>query len=323
MGIYHFAGLGTSPGAVTAGLSYIRAKYGARHPQYGDMIEAVILFTSPAVAQGEMKSFATEHNEYGKPSGRKKWTQGRQNAVEIVREFLNREMPSTTVYLATVDVNDFSNCLAVVGQTALRFHTPNHTGKHIWANITGSTNLVNMAISQIAYLTGVVGRLYYTFIANVKEQGKFLQPFTTDPTQFRYDEIYTFKTRFSSRQQAILEELEKIEEQTPGSCLTGGELLSRLKARAASPFESTTLPTFKTDFLNVMAGRSIEQLGDRINGQQDQLRLSDEGKQQLALLRQPLFRALIGREPLDDRGMEDALTGSNLQTLLAPSRSNR
>ncbi|CUS05068.2 protein of unknown function [Candidatus Promineifilum breve] len=76
MGIYHFAGLGISPGAVTAGLSYIKKQYGNYHPQYGQMVEAVILFTSSAVAEGKLDIPPTAeyvYNEYGKLTERKKW----------------------------------------------------------------------------------------------------------------------------------------------------------------------------------------------------------------------------------------------------------
>jgi hypothetical protein len=49
MGIVHFAGLGRSPGAVTSGLAYLKHAYRGR-PEYGQIVESVVSFTSPSEA---------------------------------------------------------------------------------------------------------------------------------------------------------------------------------------------------------------------------------------------------------------------------------
>jgi hypothetical protein len=47
--------------------------------------------------------------------------------------------------------------------------------------------------------------MYYTFVADIRANGSYLQPFSKDRDQFRYGEIYAFKTQFDQRHQTILE----------------------------------------------------------------------------------------------------------------------
>lgn len=301
MGIYHFAGLGRSPGAVTAGLSCIWHQFGKQHDQYGNMAEGLVLFTSPEVADGSVKAFEAQYNSYQSINATKTWANDSASAVEIISHFLRKEAPDTSVYVVPVDVNDFGVCFDAVARAMLKFHPPGKTGKHIWANITGGSNLLNTAITQTAYLSGFIVRMYYTFVSDLRSHGKYLQPFGKDPTQFRFGQIYTLKTGFGQRHQMVLQVLEQIEEETPGRFVTANEVLSRLKGSAPSEFGAMELQTFTRDFLNVMQGYSIEQRGDRQTGQQDAIRLSADGKNILNLIRQPVMRILVRREQLIER----------------------
>lgn len=312
MGIMHFAGLGKSAGAVTAGLGCITAKYGRHNVQYGEMVEGLVIFTSPEIANGSEPAFEAEHNEYLSTEVRKTWPRGKKNALEIVLGFMEREFPDAAVYWVIVDVNDFSACFDAVARATLKFHEPGQVGKHIWANITGGSNLLNAAIVQIAYLSGFISRLYYTFVADLRRNGKYLQAFSTDEREFRFRELYTFKTHFDERYFHILEVLEQVEKAKPGSYVTSEELLNRLKRSKPEVFGSMDLTTFKRDFLNVMWG--IEQRGDRITGQQDAVRLSDDGRNLLQLMRQPLFQALVYRERLSQEDIDDIVKGLNLKS---------
>lgn len=313
MGIMHFAGLGKSAGAVTAGLSCIKAQYGQWHTQYGNVAENLVIFTSPEIADGTEPAFPAEHNDYLSVTARKTWPRGETNTLKIVTGFMERELPDTALYVITVDVNDFSACFDAVGRAALKFHEPGQVGKHIWANITGGSNLLNAAMVQIAYLSGVIGRLYYTFVADLRQYGRYLQAFSKDEHLFRYREIYTLKTQFGWRHQKVLEVLERIDSETSGRYASSQELLCRLKGFAPEDFQDMDLPTFKRDFLNVMQG--IEQLGDRVSGQQDAVRLSDDGRDILRLVRQPLFRALVEREQLPGHEVEAITSGLNIRRL--------
>ncbi len=288
MGVLHFAGLGKSAGAVTAGLCAIREQYGRHHSQYGNIAKALILFTSPEVASGEEKAFPVQHNEYNTTAVKKKWPQKHDNAVEIVAEFMEREFPETDVYLVTINVNDFSACFDAVGRAVLRFHKPGDVGKHIWANITGGVNLLNTATTQVAYLSGFIERTYFTFVADIRQHSGFLQPFSQDNSQFRYGEIYTFKTRFGKRHQFVLEALAQIDHAHPGGYIVSENLLSRLKSKAFNEFEGVDINAFKRDFLNVMQG--IEQKGDRHRGQEDAIRLSLKGAKSWMLCNSSSFK---------------------------------
>lgn len=147
MGIIHFAGLGWSPGAVTSGLAYLKHEYRDR-PEYGQIIESVVLFTSPEVADGRESALEAEHNEYMSLEVRQTWPRGKTNAVKIATEFFEREIGEGTLHLCEVSVNDFSACFEAVAKATLRFHRPGDVGKHIWGNITGGTNPLNAALFQ-------------------------------------------------------------------------------------------------------------------------------------------------------------------------------
>lgn len=318
MGIVHFAGLGKSAGAVTAGLGCITHKYERHNVQYGELVESLVIFTSPEIANGSEPAFPAEHNKYLSTTVQQTWPRDKTNALEIVLGFMEREFPKAEVYQVIVDVNDFSACFDAVGRATLKFHEPGKVGKHIWANITGGSNLLNAAIVQIAYMSGFIARLYYTFVADLRTYGKYLQAFSADEKKFRFRELYTFKTHFDERHRYILETLEEVEANTPERYVTSNELLNRLKSnclksRRPDVFGSMDLTTFKRDFLNVMWG--IEQLGDRKTGQQDAVRLSDDGRNILKLIRQPLFQALVYRERLSQEEITDIVNRLDIKRL--------
>ncbi|HRJ40275.1 MAG TPA: hypothetical protein PL105_00270 [Caldilineaceae bacterium] len=286
---------------------------GKEHSQYGYMAEGLVLFTSPEVADGSVKAFEAQYNIYGSLQGRKSWPNDRESAISIIEYFLRQESPETAIYVVPVNINDFSACFDAVARATLKFHRPGKTGKHIWANITGGSNMLNTAITQTAYLSGFIVRMYYTFVSDLRTYGKYLQPFGTNPTQFRFDHIFALKTGFGQRHQIMLEVLEQIEHESPGRFAMASEVLSRLKGHAATEFGAMDLQTFKRDFLNVMQGYSIEQYGDRQAGQEDGVRLSSDGKSILNLIRQPIMRALVQREQLQEEDIEAIITSLPIQ----------
>jgi hypothetical protein len=294
MGILHFAGLGKSPGAVTAGLSYLKHEIGDS-VEMGAIVESVVIFTSSAIAIGDEPAYPdTTHNEYMQTTSRKTWTRDRHNVLNIVAEYLHREMGNGPFYVCELDVNDFSACFETVAKATLKFHPPGAVGKHIWANITGGSNVLNAALMQTAYVSGFIARLYYTFVANVKEDGKYLQPFSHDERQFDYREFYVLKTTFDERYQDVLEELEQVQKETPEQWISSQDLLSRLKGKAKPGFAGLSLEAFQRDYLNTMLG--VQRKGSRVKGQQDANCLSEDGCRILSLLRSPLFRALTRRD---------------------------
>lgn len=289
MGVWHFAGLGRSPGAVTAGLSYIKNEIRDTQ-EYGKIVDGLVIFTSPEILNGTEKAYKpVDDNEYMTRIVRKKWTERFDNSYEIVKEFLHREFGDFEFYVCEVDVNDFSACFDAIAKALLKFHPTGAVGKHIWANLTGGTNVLNAALIQVAYFSGFIPLLYYTFVADLKKNGKFLKPFSRSGSDFDFRKIYVFNTKFDERYQHILEELEGVED-----WLTSSELLDRLKGAHPELFGNTSVALFKRDFLNVMLG--VKRKGSRAEGQEDFLRLGRDGEKTLGILRSPLFNTLIKRE---------------------------
>jgi len=312
MGIFHFAGLGRSPGAVTSGLSYLKHEYAEQYRDiYGEIIEAIALFTSPEVVRGEERALHSVHNDYMTINVRQKWPENRTNALEIVCEFIKREIGDVDIYCCEIDVNDFGACFEAVAKATLIFHPPGDVGKHIWANITGGTNPLNAALFQVAYLSGFINRLYYTFIANPREQGKYLQPFSQGSGQFEFREIYVLKTTFDDRYQAILEALESIYQKDPSRWITSEELLNWLKSHKIQGFENMDLQTFRRDFLHVMQGRGI-----RRKSKEDQIQLDPEtGPAILNLLRSDYVQALLGKKSLSKEQIQQLTEGLRIRKL--------
>lgn len=315
MGIWHFAGLGKSPGAVTAGLACIREQYETRHPQYGSTVDGLVIFTSPEIVTGKEISFPATHNTMWKNHIKEQWPKQHQNAVDIVKEFVKREFPKSEVYVVTVNVNEFSACFEAVATAILKFHTPGKVGKHIWANITGGSNVLNAAMTQVAYLSGFIVRLYYTFIADVRTNGSFLQPFSKSEAAFRYDEIYPLRTGFESRHRIMLEMLEQTSSLQSAQFISSDELLNRLKGAFPQEFGSLSRQEFIRNFLNSMEGYTIEQQGNRQEGQKDAIRLAEDGHKLLNMMRQPLMRALVEREQIDEDELQQIISRLNIKQI--------
>lgn len=298
MGIWHLAGLGASPGAVTVGLSCVRQRYGTHSKEYGDSAEGLVLFTSPEVANGDMKCYPVVHNDIERITTRRTWTDNRNHVVEIIVEYMSREFPGTKVHLVETSVNDYPKCRDDIASVLLRLHPPGQVGKHIWGNMTGGTNILNVALTQLTYLSGFIARLYYTFLSRVQINGRYLQLFTDDPSELKYGEILPLKTNFGRRHRNVLDVLEVLADIPVSEYVSAAELLSQLKMDNPREFASTDEQQFRRDFLNVMQG--IEREGNREVGQRDGVRISSEGREILKLMNQPLYRALVQHEPISD-----------------------
>lgn len=306
MGIMHFAGLGKSPGAITSGLSYLKHKRGDSSED-GAIVEAVVIFTSQSIADGTEESFPFEYNEFEKMRSSKNSQKIKTKKVaEVVLEFVKQEFDNTEVYLVTVDTSDFNQCFEAVAKTLIKFHPPGKVGKHIWANLTGGTNVLNAALIQVAYLSGLIPKLYYTFVANVKEHGKYLQPFSDNSSEFDYREIYVIPTTFDERYQHLLETLNQLK---PEGWITAKDLLNRLKGRSAL-FSNLDIDAFVRNYLNVWPG--IARKGNRQTGQEDAVRLSSEGQKLLEMLALPWFQVLLQRDTSFD---ETIISGLKIKKL--------
>jgi len=280
MGIIHFAGLGRSPGAVTSGLCYLKMEKDRFKDEFkGEVVEKVVIFTTPEVARGVERVDEVVDNEYMERRERRPWREG-LSPLEVVRDFLREEFGEREHFYVEVDANDFYKCFEAVAKALLKFHSPGDVGKHVWANITGGTNVLNAALAQVAHLSGFIPLLYYTFAAR-REDLKYLRPFSRRKEEFDFRWAWVPKTRFDERALYVYEELDRC------GRVKDSDLLDRLKSRYVE-FEGMDLQTFRRDFLNVMPGIGRE--GDHVNY------LTEGGREMLKMLSSPLVKVLTRLE---------------------------
>jgi hypothetical protein len=285
MGIVHLAGLGTSPGAVTAALAYVK-----RNPQpgAGEMVEELIVFTSPEIRNGKLAAEEYTWNEYGKTHPRKGWNRPRHqpNVLKVVQEFLQLEEvlpPRGKMYVWEVDTNDFDSCFEAVAKVVVAKGDPMGTGKHLWANLTGGTNVLNAAILEAAIFSGFIARIYYTFVGG--NYRHYLQPAAEGrPDCFDFRDVTFFKVVFDERYDELLKVLDDI----GNPWMEDRDLLSHFKQRVQLDSEFN-IQGLRTQYLNHMHGRELEREGS-CN------RLSAWGKKVLELIEDDVYKALIRRE---------------------------
>jgi hypothetical protein len=196
MGVYHLMGLGRSMGTVTGPISYLAHRYQRynlddrlffsssgeeQHRRAGQRvgeIQAIVLFTTPEVLNGDEKGLVFDYldNHPGqraavdslKSGGKmpdllpkyigKYWEpMARQHANEIKR-FHGKTVTnlSMKIYLCAVDRRDIFQVFERVAQIVVALKE-----KELWANLTGGTNVLNFALQLGATLTGEISRLYY------------------------------------------------------------------------------------------------------------------------------------------------------------------
>ena len=313
--------MGVNPGAVTCALAYLKQNK-ERFVNRGDVIESVILFASQDVREGSIKVRECVYNNYMSLHARK--TKKMANILDVIVEFIKSEIADVmsdkgTIYCCVVNPNDYDSCFEIIAKAALHFSPPGHTGKNIWANLTGGTNVLNASLLQVAFLSGLISRIYYTFVPR-EEDRKYLQPVKDDPERFQWDEIPFIKTNYDNIYQALLQELK----------ITGEEwyldehLLGRLKEvswKYLHPYELETinkmdLQIFRQEWLNKLDGRELERqvLPDGSLGRY--IRLSDAGKRLLARIESPLFQALVQRgKGIEVENVKDLIQGLDIKEL--------
>ncbi|MDI6814654.1 MAG: hypothetical protein QMC90_01010 [Dehalococcoidales bacterium] len=182
MGVWHLAGLGLNPGAVTVPLTYVYlalklasegneqaqdffATSGEAGQQVGRGIpESLILFTSKEVIKGRAQN-----------NIRDRWfnTRKKETGIETIKSYLTsllQAMQSQNFsrfynktwlrYFLVVEVNhqDFEDCFFKISVTvnALR-------DKEIWINMIGGTNQINAALLSATGFITAAARNYYVF----------------------------------------------------------------------------------------------------------------------------------------------------------------
>lgn len=300
MGIVHFAPVGTSPGAVTSALAYLKHHEDKiKGGNSGRIIESLVLFCSPDVECGDRPADDYCWNDYGRPNMRQGWQRpkGAQNVVEVIRDFLAGEgllEDKSCLYVWPVNVHDYQTSLDAVAKATLAVARADDTGKQVWANLTGGTNVLNAALMQVASLSGLIRRMYYTFIARDSDR-RYLQPFSSDRARFDFVWLPLVKTTFDSGYYRVLEILQD------GEWRSGQKLLERLKNDKDPTIQQTFVGVepdhFKNQYLNRMAGDVLDEERGEAGEQDRKVRINERGLQILEyILLNELVEALVHRE---------------------------
>ena len=157
MGIYHFAPIGRWPGAVTSALAHLK-HHKDEFSSRGPVIDSLILFTTPEIAGGTVKAPEVVFNQFQSLRSTRPELKS-TNAVDVVVDFIKQEIAELMpdggkVYRCILDDHgDYQACFEKVARAALYFSPPGETGKQIWANLTGGTNVMNAALSFLSRVT--------------------------------------------------------------------------------------------------------------------------------------------------------------------------
>ncbi len=322
MGIYHFATVGLHPGAVTTGLSFLKHQFeedtkklkaqlkgeepGDEYEPGRDFIEALVLFTTDEVYQGRVTPEKAKWNDYG--TTKHKPPERNPNVLAIIKEFVETELKSVAtakkdkfvgckeiLYCPLDDLWSYESCFEIAAKAVLHFSPPGETGKNIHVNLTGGTNVMNAALMQVASLSGMISRLYYTFVDDSLGP-EYLRPPSRDRNRFRFEYIPMMKTAADPLYFELIETLGLLK-----NWCTDEDLLSQMKQTAENQFKLSKenvdrlkridLQTLQQEYLNKLDGRELERESQTSN----RLQLSERGQFLLAKLQSPLYRALIER----------------------------
>ncbi len=247
MGVYHFMGLGTSPGAVTVALSYLAERYErwdeegknifavsgeiGQSGKRGD-VQALVLFTTPEVRQGKVPAKPYCDNRAG-------FARGREVNALPMREVLGRLLPDVlrglsggrervALYWCDYDRNRPTQTFERVVRVLLAAKPLGELGKEVWVNLTGGSNVLNSAFELASALTGIPARMYYI----LAEGDQYVRH--TKKTE--WVELPVVYAALSEQHILILMQLPK----PPGSRIS--ELYSLLKSQEPLKFEDVGSP---------------------------------------------------------------------------------
>jgi hypothetical protein len=137
---------------------------------------------------------------------------------------------------------------------------------------------------QVALLSGLVSKVYYTFVP--EDETDYLQPAGGN---FKFVEVPLIKTSFDESHYALLNVL------SDSNWTDSEELLSFLKSEHNDYFKEVSRERLEKEFLTQLDGRGLEREA-LPNGQKTyRVRLTEDGKELLAQMEDPIFRALTKR----------------------------
>ena len=299
MGVWHLMSLGESPGAVTAPLAYIKRRFeqgdvsffgsdSGRHK--AKKVSGIIIFTTPEVCHKQRCAGNKKYkdNSYGSDQGPEYSLgddKGNLTTFEIVRKFIAKEFEAMLqeekgkVYWLEANYYDLDFNVRQLAQAFLALSPPGKVGREVWVNLTGGSNVMNLAASLVTSLSGITGRAYYTYTQNIQ----LLRP--ASEANFWYD-LPVFKVNFDPNYEAVLRVLDE-----NGGWVDSDKLFSLVQQRQYGQFPAER-GTFARDFLNKLDGWLIER-----DGNKNRI-LQPGGKRLLGLIADEHIRALAYKEAL-------------------------
>jgi hypothetical protein len=280
VGVYHFMGLGRSPGAVTAAISYLADRYARYDPtdraffarsgesrqtsKRGDA-QAIVLFSTPEVLEGRPEGLSERYKENAPGSAGGTLRIGNEALPKLLKKKLATDLKhlaggrqQVSLFWCEVDLEDIHLTFERVARVMYAAKPPGEVGKEIWVNLTGGANTLNLSLQLAASLLGHPARLYY-LLSKDRECLRHTTPgkdLGTERDHFWVD-VPVIYLRMDPAIRKMLELLEAeagpIEEQ---------ELLSRLKADSAhwTGFQSADLQAFRRAFLQPLSGTVLERI---------------------------------------------------------------
>lgn len=300
MGVWHFISMGESPGAVTSALAHIKRKYEQNDVAFfgGDSnrdvvkkVSGIVIFTTPEVRQGErpIGKRICKNNRYGMENGEDiecGSEPGIPSAFEVVQKFIADEFGEMLqeergkVYWLEANYYKLDFNLHQLARAFYALSPPGKTGKEVWVNLTGGSNVMNLATLLITVISGITGRAYYTYTQNTG----LLRP--ANEIDFWYD-IPVLKVNFDRDYEAILQVLE-----AQGDWIESDALFNQVQQQRWQITVSKEI--FVANYLNKLDGWLIER-----DGSKNRL-LHPAGKQFLDLIRNDVVKALVYKEPLPE-----------------------
>lgn len=277
MGVCHFMGLGKSPGAVVSAITYLAECYErweqcgkeffstsgsssgtAEDGRRGD-IESLVLFATPEVREGELHCEDYIDNQGGRERGDKKRSEamgkvlGRALPAELKRIAGGRKQIS--VYWCDIDHADMWITFERVARAMYATKQPGDNGLEMWVNLTGGSNVVNLALQLASSLLSHASRLYYLSSSNPQcLRHTISNGDIGDRNRDRFwVNVPAIYLELDQVQKAILATLEKV------GTLTDEQLLSRLPDQLTDweHISRLDLNSLRRDYLNRMAGQGF------------------------------------------------------------------
>jgi hypothetical protein len=300
MGVWHFMSLGESPGAVTSALAYINQRlkqddvafFGSDSGRYRvKKVSGIVIFTTPEVRHSRLPARDKKYirNSCGSDKGQEHSlgdAAGNLITFEVVQEFIATEFWTMLqeergkLYWLQASYHDLDFNLRQLVRAFCVLSPPGKTGREVWVNLTGGSNVMNLAALLITVMSGVTGRAYYTYTRDIR----LLRP--ASETDFWYD-VPVLKLNFDRDYEAILQVLAKQDDWMDSDDLFKQVKQQRWQFRAAKD-------TFAPDYLNKLDGWLIERDGLRIR------LLRPAGERFLDLMADDLVRAVVYKERLSE-----------------------